>query len=852
MLEEIFEIDKSDLDFGIYRILNIRRKEINKFFCERLPQLIEQELKPFANTANDEIQKQIDEIEMLLGDKDAIAKLGPLPIVDKYNKLQQELASGFDLTALETDVYSALFSFFNRYYDEGDFISKRRFKNEIFHIDDIDSENVDRNAVFFAKIRAIKKVARIIIDFLAQLENFQKRLWLKKKFVVETNWCITLDNIDESFYAEIAANSEQTEEWVRLFAIDKIEADNHSPAFSRPLSVEFLKANTGLMLDTRFFSTRFRDRLLASIDNPDEKTNGVLINADNFHALRLIAQRYNRSLGTIYIDPPYNSPSSKILYKNSFPHSSWLTLIHNRIMESLSMMTDRTSMVIAIDENEATNLSALLKDVFPDYDISSVAIEHNKKGIQGSHFSFSHESAIFIIPPAVKTLNEKKRKFEDWDWSNLRNWGDESLRTDGATCFYPIYVKDNEIIGYGPVSDESYHPEANEAVSGNPEYFDFDGNRAESQASEGVIAVYPVDDNGVERKWRYAFDTIKTIISNLRIKRGRKQITIEMPKTSDQFKSLWSSPIYNAGDYGTKVLTSMGFNKNQFKFPKSIHTTADCIYAVSGADDLILDFFAGSGTTAHSIINLNRRDNSDRKYILVEMGEYFDTVTKPRVEKAVYSSTWSNGVPSTRNEGMSQIIKYMRLESYEDALSNVALKPNYAAMNFGDEYLINYMLDVESRDSLLNVDRFNNPFDFEMRITEHNECTKRSIDVVETFNYLIGLNVARRSVISGFEAATAENPVYNGAVELRENENGEFKFCHLEGTLPDGRRALVIWRNVTKDVLKSNAALDAYVKLINLHDSTFDVIFVNGDNNLENQNVVMTEQEFNRRMWEEA
>lgn len=243
------------------------------------------------------------------------------------------------------------------------------------------------------------------------------------------------------------------------------------------------------------------------------------------------------------------------------------------------------------------------------------------------------------------------------------------------------------------------------------------------------------------------------------------------------------------------------------------------------------------------------------------MGEYFSNVVKPRIEKAIYSTEWKNGHPTTRITSVSQIVKYMCLESYEDALSNVALKANSSVLNFGDDYLINYMLDVESRDSLLSVDKFNEPFDFAMYITERNETKVRKIDIVETFNYLIGLSVESKSTIAIFNADPSANPSYEGAVELRKDANGQFMFQQLEGTLPDGRRALVIWRNITDDVLRSNAALDAYFQKyrINPRDREFDVIFVNGDNNIENLRledenwkVVMTEREFNNRMWEEA
>ena len=179
---------------------------------------------------------------------------------------------------------------------------------------------------------------------------------------------------------------------------------------------------------------------------------------------------------------------------------------------------------------------------------------------------------------------------------------------------------------------------------------------------------------------------------------------------------------------------------------------------------------------------------------------------------------------------------------------------------FGDEYLINYMIDIETKGSLLNLEKFKEPFRYEMKITEKNESKKRPVDVVETFNYLIGLTVSSQGAVSYFDAVSAKAPAYEGAVDLMKNNSGEFGFKQIEGTLPDGRRALVIWRTVSDDLLKSNAALDAYFTKyrINPLDREYDVIFVNGDNNLENLRtdkeswkVQMTETEFKARMFEE-
>ena len=179
----------------------------------------------------------------------------------------------------------------------------------------------------------------------------------------------------------------------------------------------------------------------------------------------------------------------------------------------------------------------------------------------------------------------------------------------------------------------------------------------------------------------------------------------------------------------------------------------------------------------------------------------------------------------------------------------------------GDEYIIRYMLPMESRDTLLNVEKFSNPFAYRMNITEKNECKSRLVDLVGTFNYLIGLSVSRQSAISYYRSKPAKNPAYEGAVELVSDIDGEYGFRDVEGFLPDGRRALVIWRIVTDNIIASNAALDAYFtsNRKNAEDRRYDVIFVNGDSNLENLRsssenwtVHMTEIEFKKLMFEET
>jgi adenine-specific DNA-methyltransferase len=756
-------------------------------------------------------------------------------------------------------------------------------KNEVLKLDDfVGSEDADVQAGLtearmkamqnaLEKAQAIRLLSQRLIDFLAHLEDFQKKLWLKKKFVVETHYCITLDRIPEKFYPEIASNDRQREEWVELYAIDEIKAGNAAHKYSVPLTENFLKENSNLVVDTAFFSASFTNRLLESIDGLSESLDGVLIHSDNFQAINSYAQTLDGSVGCVYIDPPYNSKTSEILYKNTYKHSSWASLIRDRVKASKRLLSPVSSLVVAIDENEQEQLGFILADAFPDYKRHCVAVIHNKKGIQGDHFSYCHEYAYFCIPPGRKKTNEKEIPEENWDWANLRKWGSESTRDTAANCFYPILVRDGKIVGFGDVSPDDFHP-----------------GKANLAQGDGVVAVYPVDSSGVERKWRYARDSVERILHILRVQQTKDgEIQIHKAKNSQQYKTVWDDPLYIAGDHGTKILTDMGIDTGENLFPKSIHTVLDSIHAVSEPGDLVLDFFGGSGTTAHAVIEANRRsaDLQRRSYVLVEQGDYFDFVLLKRVKKAIYSPTWNTGKPMGRSDG-KHTFKYIRLESYEDCLNNLALNANgEAAPKTGEfamqrDYLLHYMLDVETQgsQSLLNVEQFRDPTAYQLEIKKpgSDERVKRNVDLVETFNWLIGLHVDRLHARRRFAATFVRKPDpllpedANTRLQvetLTEAEDGAWWFRPVEGyvrTKPGDDRhrqsVLVLWRTLTNDPEQDAAALEAFLSQQMKFDPSrredktlYDIIYINGTHNLPNLGkygeVRLLEEEFHRRMW---
>lgn len=999
-LEEIFMMDHAELDFGIYRIMNQKRNDIQRFLdLELLPQ-VKQVLEGNNGGEADKAKKRMAEITASVGGNIEVLPKGT-PMRDEYDKLKAQLVQSADTESMQAEVFSHLVTFFSRYYDGGDFLSKRRYKdntyaipyngeevklhwansdqyyiktseyfrdytfvlptsrkkvhfvlkdasteqnnnraannmerrfalyvpendepivettadgelniyftyelmpkatkqdalkaeafetvktlipaeyeemlttkvptqkepnrtllekhltdytaknsfdyfihkdlggflhreldfyikNEVLHIDDLDAQLINSQLTI---VRAIKQVGEKIIRMLAQLENFQRKLWLKKKFVVQSDYCITLDRVPEKLYPEIIANEAQRKEWVRLFAIDEIKGDLTTEGYSEPLTIEFLKQNPFLVLDTAFFDAKFKHQLVKGMENVDEQTNGLLINSENFQALELLQEKFARRAKCAYIDPPYNAKSSEIMYKNTFKHASWLSLMENRINVARNLLRDDSVFEIAIDEVENARL-CLLNDALLDFysGRADVSIVINPSGQQGKNFSTSSEYVHFYFQDEPNMLAKEIRSEENADVRGFMNGakgeGGNYLRTSGKTCFYPIYVKNNNVIGFGDVCEDDFHPISANVVNGD------------------ILEIYPIDAEGVERKWLFGRDTVSDIQSELSVKKNRNTGLYEIirTKTEINYKTVWTDSTYSAKEHGTNLLSKM-FKSPVFSFPKSLYAVKDCIgIAIRNTQSsIVLDFFAGSGTTGHAVIEHNRdNEKANHKYVLCEMGDYFNSATRPRIEKALYSRDWRDGKPVSRN-GISQCFKYIRLEQYEDTLNNLEIKKqqtDWRDDEFHESYMLSYMLDTETRDSLLNLKMFVNPFNMSLKTTKDNELVETKVDMVETFNYLIGLNVETE--------------------DWFENDN----ICVVQGkTHRGGLKTLVIWRNCEEI---DNEKLCRFFERMDFRtrDTEFDLIYVNGDNTLpnlrrdkENWKVVLTEEEFAKRMFEEA
>ena len=760
---------------------------------------------------------------------------------------------GRTLLARHVDRYTAKNSFdYFIHKDLGGFLRRELdlyLNTDVLNLDDLERGDVARLDRALARVRATRHVGRKVIDFLAQLEDFQKRLWLKKKFVLETNWCVTLDRVPEALYPEIAANAAQCREWVELFAVDEIAGDltNGNAGWTEPPTVDFLKANPYLVVDTRHFDRDSTERLLAALSDAgplDDQTDGLLVHGENFQALNLLQARYRGQIKCVYIDPPYNTASSSILYKNDHKDSSWLSLLENRLGLANTMLANDGMLCCAIDDEEAWRLRALLLRIL-DREIGVTPVRSTPVGrTSRGKLSPTHEYAFFhgresAVPGSLpKTEREKQRyPYSDahgrYAWRNLLRTGVGDMRADRPTLFYPIYVDDNDVLRIPKLEwDETAqkyevleHPRENEII---------------------VLPVREQDGETVEKRWEHGWERVSSRIGEYRVQRngdasGGQAASIHFIQRMDESsvpKTWWGDAKYASSNHGAMVLKNL-FVENPFDFPKSVALVEDCIRTAGGGqhEAVVLDFFAGSGTTGHAVANLNREDGGRRRYVLVEVGRHFETVVLPRMKKVVHSPDWKVGKPVSR-AGVSQVFKCVRLESYEDSMDSLEVSSSseeQAALLAGnadlaEDYRLRYALGVETSGSACLVGReFKNPFAYALSVVRDGVRREACVDLLETFNWLIGLRVESRRRIDGVLV--------------------------VAGTDAGGRKCLILWRNLTEI---DHAALDAWFDNHRPRFSEADVIYVNGDHTLnamrrpgETWAAESTEPAFRKLMFEE-
>ena len=411
----------------------------------------------------------------------------------------------------------------------------------------------------------------------------------------------------------------------------------------------------------------------------DTITDNLIIKGNNLLALHSLKKEFAGKVKLIYIDPPYNrgGVGDTFAYNNSFKHSSWLTFTKNRLEIAKRLLKTDGILIVAIDGAEQTYLGVMLDELFPNREIHCISIIHNPGGNQGTNFSYTHEYAFFVLPKGGKHIG----LFDRVDNPDIRPLRDVStgnhLRTDAKNCFYPIYVKDEKVIGFGDVCPDDFHPKS-----------------INVQKEDGIIEIYPIDPQGNERKWVFARQSVESIKDELKVEfnRNRKAFDIKRHKTKFNFKTVWTDKKYDSNEHGAKLLRKL-VPDNKFTFPKSLYNVRDCIDAVTQYDPnaIVLDYHAGSGTTGHAVLDLNKEDGGNRRFILVEQMDYVNTVTEKRIQKVITNNTSSS-------YAYFELKKYNQIfiEQIEEAKDTRALFTIWEQMK--DKSFLNYNVDIKKQE----------------------------------------------------------------------------------------------------------------------------------------------------------
>ena len=915
LLKDMFQFDSSDLDFGIYKIMNLKKEKISEFIDNEISKKIKNQLNIVSDQKKSDLQKKIDDLEkneIIKKYLDAISinDQGKIkmyeqdfePNIKEYNDAKNQLSTICQNEDFEKQIYNHLLNFFSRYYENGDFITKRRYgrnekyiipyngeetllywvnkdqyyvkttenfykftfiadlsiygkftvnfrisdaevekgneksnekkffvlddntpisideanktidiyfsyrslskneldklnissnptqdkinestinsleqsfhniskedfykllndkksntdisileknlnkytrkntsdyfihkdlktflykeldfyiKNEYLSLEDIEILNKplyqNRLKTYLSSATIFDNIAKTIIDFLAQIEDFQKKLWEKKKFVINTNYVITIDklmnNIDvlnKIMYHQNINN--QIQEWKELNLVDDdftIENIWDNTINGKEIKTEYIH----LPIDTKYFKDIEYD-ILSIFDDIDEELNGILIKSENYQALNLLKNKYEEQVQTVYIDPPFNKEQdANYLYSVKYKDSSWATLLENRLRLTKDWLNEKGSIFVRCDYNGNWIVRCLMDSEFGKENFrNEIAITRTK-------------TALYIATPQKLTKNlgvsyDNIFWFSKLPETNYLKISDGVIWTKRESywkdykSFYDRPSNRYTLLGITPQPGCSWvwkKEEALKAVENYEEYL-----RISAQTGES-LEEYWEKIRGKLKFLRKEGNTIKYWVEPI------QKVSINDWTILEGYARSWGFPTENSEKL-LKIIIDF--------------TSNEC--------DLILDFFLGSGTTTAVAHKLGR------KWIGVEMGEHFYSVILPRMKKvlAYDKSGISKEVKEYKGGGF---FKYSELEQYEDSLENIAndLKPDELLLYTEiDDYLIKYMIDWESNDSniFLNPDNLQDPFNYKLYITKDYKQQLVNIDLIETFNYLFGLHVKK-------------------------------------------------------------------------------------------------------------
>ncbi|GAA7572512.1 hypothetical protein HpBHB4_08310 [Helicobacter pylori] len=511
------------------------------------------------------------------------------------------------------------------------------------------------------EINTIKEVALQVILLVSEFENELCKIWNKPRFVLNSHFIVSLDqlkakNYDLNKITNHKNYPKQVKEWQDL---NLKTTDN-------------LLENEFLPLDTIYFKDLEEE--IKNLFNEDE-INGTLIKSENYQALNSLKNRYKETIDCIYIDPPYNTQNNEFMYADNFKCSSWLAMMSNRLELAHRLLNDKGAMFVSIDDNEQAYLKVLMDEIFLRDNFVGCISWKQFHSVKNDATNFSKN--IEYILCYCKNFSKNLISNEPFDKSNLYKLKDEN----GFYKLDPVWAKSgNNFSPYTFLNGKTWSPPS------------------------GTF-------------WRYSIGTLKDMEQNNRIVFNGKNPMAKryLSEVAEGRKSstFWdgSEVGYNLnGDAEIKQL----FNGNKvFNNPKPEALISRILEISTNENDLVLDFFAGSGTTCAVAHKLKR------KYIGIEMGEHFDSVILPRLKKVI--GGFKSGVAKEFNG--DGVVKVYALESYEEILRKIKYEDNDKPLAYDEQY--SDLVECTNESYTLNL----------------NALEKMGVDIKETLENLWGLKV---------------------------------------------------------------------------------------------------------------
>ncbi len=401
------------------------------------------------------------------------------------------------------------------------------------------------------------------------------------------------------------------------------------------------------------------------------KPINLLIEGDNYHALSVLNYTHKNKINGIYIDPPYNTGSNDWKYNNDYidsedpyRHTKWISFMDFRLKIAKNLLTSNGIICCTIDDYELPRLIMIMEDIFGEKNhLGTVCIRNNPSGrstLKG--ISINHEYAVFFaksvnsevgrLPRNEKQINRYNKKDDKgyYEEVNFRKGG--GLREESPIMFYPIFISDK----FWRVPKMYWNKEKKEWI-------------LQENLKKGEDIIYPVDDLGRDKRWKWGLDRVKNESDELFVRKiNRKNHLFHKNRMAHETvlpNTWWDKKEYSATDHGTRLLKEMFGELKTFDYPKAVVAVKDCLSVLSSEKNAVfLDFFAGSGSTGHAVLELNKEDKGKRKFILCTNNEnsICQKVTYPRIKKVIDGYKNSKG---GKIKGIEGNLKYFKTDFVE-------------------------------------------------------------------------------------------------------------------------------------------------------------------------------------------